>query len=109
MKPRPYWNICKIIETKQGADGLIRVVRVLKPDRSIVTTSVSNLYPLELDGGDDSPEKSVESASKDADPNVLQTHNSASDRSVESVVRPKRQAALKFNQNLKQLIENDQL
>lgn len=49
VKPRPYWNLGRITELIAGEDGLVRVVRVLKADHSVVTTSIANLYPLELD------------------------------------------------------------
>ena len=49
VKPRPFWTIGKIIQLLHGDDEYIRVAKVLKPDKSIITTLVTNLYPLELD------------------------------------------------------------
>ena len=49
VKPRPFWTIGKIIQLLPGDDEYIRVAEVLKPDKSMITTSVTNLYPLELD------------------------------------------------------------
>ena len=49
VKPRPYWSIGRIVEILPGDDNLVRVVKVKKPDKSVLVTAIKNLYPLELD------------------------------------------------------------
>ena len=49
VKPRPFWTIGKIIQLLPGDDEYNRVAKVLKPDKNIITISVTKLHPLELD------------------------------------------------------------
>ena len=49
----------RIVELIMSSDGRVRSVTVLKDDRTCMTTSVSNLYPLEMHVGNEpiSPDK----------------------------------------------------
>ena len=48
VKSKPFWNIAKIVKITPSSDEHIRSVTVKKGDGSTTTTSVINLYPLEL-------------------------------------------------------------
>ena len=48
VKARPFWTYAKIIEFIPSSDGLVRSVKVLRKG-NVVTTSIANLFPLELD------------------------------------------------------------
>ena len=47
-KARPFGSFCRIVEFIPSSDGLVRSVKVFRKG-NIVTTSISNLYPLELE------------------------------------------------------------
>ena len=80
IKPRPYWTLCKIVELLPGPDGLVRVAKVLKADKSTVITSVSNLFPLELDCNTQSCQSKVESTTEDIEhDNENEKHEKNSD------------------------------
>ena len=81
IRPRPFWSLGKIIEIKEGEDGLVRVVNVLRSDHSVLTTSVNNLYPLGLDSEELRDGKNItEDNSSNVDPvNVSLTENANMD------------------------------
>ena len=114
VKPRPYWSIGKIIELLPGDDNLVRVCRVLKPDHTITTTSISNLYPLELecehtppvsDELDSGPSEIVDSIPLDEP--VSGHEDSIESPQVTSSQRPVRHAAQKFRENLSRWLKLD--
>ena len=48
IKPRPFWNLAKIVELIEGEDGRVRVARVRSANNTISTISISKLFPMEL-------------------------------------------------------------
>ena len=49
IKPRPFWNLVKIVEIMPSSDDNIRSVRVQRGDGSTFVAPISKLYPLELE------------------------------------------------------------
>jgi len=47
-KPRTYWQLGKVTELLPGLDGVVRTVKVLRPDRKEGVYAIKHLYPLEL-------------------------------------------------------------
>ena len=47
-KTRPYWQMGRITELLPGRDGIVRSVKLIRPDRSEGVYSIKHLYPLEL-------------------------------------------------------------
>ena len=47
-KARAFWPLVRIVETFPNEDGVVRTLRVVKPDGNTVTVNVSHLIPLEL-------------------------------------------------------------
>ena len=122
VKPRPYWTIGKIVEMLPGEDGLIRVVKVMRPDHNIMTTSIANLYPLELncnevpDNESEQISETVEDDSSAHDNYSTESSENATEiapgndqRSGETSTRPPRQAALNFKKRLKEWIERESI
>ena len=100
VKPRPYWSIGRIVELLPGEDNLIHVAKVLKPDNSTVTISVSNLYPLELDSGNESSAPQGEYCNNSNMNHVVDSSTDnkiiAANDPILSVSRPSRKAAVKL-------------
>ncbi|XP_066951856.1 uncharacterized protein [Macrobrachium rosenbergii] len=47
-KSRTYWPLVRIVETFSDNEGVVRTVRIVKPDKSESEVNVSFLIPLEL-------------------------------------------------------------
>ena len=128
VRPRMYWSLGRIIELIPGADERVRVVRVERPDGSSLTTSVLNLYPLELDTGEeDSPSVTLPSLPAPSPPNQnssvddallpptsgasssFQTLNPSDNEGPSFSQRPKRRAAERLAQRMGEWIADDAL
>ena len=47
-RPRPFWQLGRVVDLLPGRDGVVRCVRLVKPDRSTSVYSINQLYPLEI-------------------------------------------------------------
>ena len=47
-KSRAFWPLCRVVETYPDAAGVVRTLKVFKPDRSESVVNVAHLVPLEL-------------------------------------------------------------
>ena len=47
-KSRSYWPLVRIVDIFPDEEGILRTVRIVKPDGNEVTVNVSHLIPLEL-------------------------------------------------------------
>ena len=72
-KPRVYWSLVRIEKIVDSADNFIRFVKIKKFDGSVVTTSVLNLYPLELDVAFEASDPGVDIPSPDLDISVYES------------------------------------
>ena len=62
-KPRVFWTLVRIEKIVDSIDNFVRFVKIKKPDGTVVTTSVLNLYPMELDVAFESSDPSVDISS----------------------------------------------
>ena len=91
----------KVLELVTGFDGKIRSVKVKQGNGSVEYHSICNLYPLEL-----SITHPVRSENIN---NVNQANNKSNDVNINETnqsVRPKRKAAEKFRQMIRDNIEH---
>ena len=112
VRPRPYWSIGRIVELLPGEDGIIRVVKVRRADRSITCTSISNLYPLELSCSLENEDLQIENLTEGEISSVDVSPETSVDAVAEensSIGRPVRKAALNFKNKLRNWLENDQV
>ena len=47
-KPRPHWQMGRIVDLLPGSDGVTRTVKILRPDRTEGVYPINHLYPLEI-------------------------------------------------------------
>jgi len=47
-KPRPMWQLGRVIELLPGKDKVTRCARIMRPDRTDGVYSINHLYPMEL-------------------------------------------------------------
>jgi len=47
-KSRPLWKMGRVVELLPGSDGIVRTVKIVRPDRSEGVYPINLLYPLEL-------------------------------------------------------------
>ena len=115
-RSRSYWSLGRIVELTAGDDGLVRIVKVRKPDYSVVVTSISNLYLLELDSGE-CPGDGNHNISDDSTVDlggiflliiakrvIMKKKNGLS-----NCPKSSRKAALKLRQNLEQWLEDNSI
>ena len=100
-KPRPFWIMGKVLEVVIGFDGKIRSVKVKQGNGSVEYHSICNLYPLEL---------SITHPVRSENLNVNKVNNKSNnnvniDSKTNQSVRPKRKAAEKFHQMIRDKIE----
>lgn len=95
VKPRPFWLLGKVLEVTLGYDDKIRSVKIKQANGITAQHSISNLYPLELSILNERKapvtEDTKEQENEAAPPNLNITNS-----------RPKRKAALKCDEFLKQ-------
>ena len=99
--PRPYWSLDRIVELSPGQDDLIRIAKIMKLDHTTVFTSISNLYPLEVDSGDSlRVDERANVTICDADSVSTEMHRKNTEEQTE-FVHPKfsRKPALKIKNN----------
>ena len=123
FKPRPYWTLVKIVELVPSSDGEVRSVKIQRPDGSVTKSVVSLLYPLELETDLSVDNVPDESTTNDDSDHVQQNNQdslslesvSSSDTDYASCVsededahssRPRRQAAKRFQSNLKRWVKH---
>ena len=110
VRPRPYWTLCRILELLPGEDDIVRVVKVLRPDRSTTTTSIANLYPLELCSKNSSEMDDNLSIEEDIAVNNTPPADVQVDTGTPSVSsRPIRQAAVNFKNKLRSWLKEDSI
>lgn len=119
IKPRPFWSLGKIVELFPGEDGLTRVVKILKSDHTTIKTSITNLYPLELESevsrnldlvdGSGDGSASNETEAEELDEVSRNPVNSNSSQINEEQARPPRRAALKFKEKMANWLEADSI
>ena len=88
-KPRPFWQLGRVVELLPGKDHVVRCVKVMRTDKSISVHSISKLYPLEL-----SIINEIESNSDSS--NVV-----SDEQSIVPAVREPRKAAMRCRELLK--------
>ena len=122
LKARPFWSFAKIIEFLPSSDGLVRSVKILKGG-NLVVTSISNLYPLELDSNfvsniEEEVRHETVSDSEESCSNLTGTVEQCNEEgngkeSEEDISppdsRPIRKAALKFKKKLSNWLKNDSI
>ena len=124
IKARPFWSYAKIVDFEPSSDGFIRTAKILKNGK-ILSTSILNLYPLELDSNIILPPSEVESINpnisgeaEDNENNISSVEQSDGVNMEEALeieststtrTRPLRNAALKFKQKLADWLKQDDL
>ena len=48
IKSRHHWKLGRVLEKITGYDGIVRSVKLVKPDRTTAVHAVCHLYPMEL-------------------------------------------------------------
>ena len=85
IKPKPFWNLAKIVELIEGEDGRVGVARVRSINNTISTISISKLFPLELQSSETQGGLEEEEIySSDLSDQINLQHQSLSDSSANS-------------------------
>ena len=95
-KGKPFWPLVRILDTFPDEEGVIRTVRVVKPDKNEVTVNVSHLIPLELYSELNNPNLYNGASNQEESVEVEESLTSSDVESVDldfSSARPSRRAA----------------
>ena len=84
-KARSEWSYARVVELCPGKDNKVRVVKVIKPDRSVSTYPINLLYPMEL---------AVTPVKSESSPDV-------GVEEIPPVIKPKRSAAVRCLNEMK--------
>ena len=84
QRPRPLWQLGRIVELLPGSDDVVRFVKVLRGDKTTSTHPIKHLYPLEI--------------SSETPKEMRGDHNTENENPV--VERPRRKAAIKCLEKL---------
>ena len=109
LKPRPYWQLGRVVELFPGNDNKIRSVWVKRCDGMTQTYSIKHLYPWELSLTHDyqplTPE--LEETEKDTPPNSTINVPATKDTSVSNAVPRKRSTRWKKKKKTRKNRSND--
>jgi hypothetical protein len=83
-KPRPLWQLGRVVELFRGNDGKTRSVEIIRPDRTRGTYAISHLYPMEL-SAISVPSVPSNDAASPTDTGVRRVRRAAAQRCLEKI------------------------
>ncbi|XP_064111443.1 uncharacterized protein LOC135218931 [Macrobrachium nipponense] len=111
-KSRTYWPLVRIVETFSDNEGVVRTVRIVKPDKSESEINVSFLIPLELYSELNDPNLYVQIEEQEENISELETDeipDTGTSLPNETSTRPTRSAALASRNLIRSLAREGRL
>ena len=97
--PRGYWRLGRIQELVQSEDGELRSAKVLLPSNKLIGRPLNLLYPIECQANDTNTEEDSSDGGRSISNNGTQDNQ-------QNEPRPKRQAARKAQDRIKQTLKD---